>query len=764
MCRTAKVGKTGVSMSPARYRAILSMAVILAGASAATAQPPAPHIGYIFPAGGREGTTYQATVGGQYFDGVNSVYVSGNGVEATVADYEKPLTPKQINDLRERQQELQKKEKDEAVRKELAEIREKLAKFQTRRANPALADNATLKIVIAEDAEPGNRELRIATPSGLSNPVAIQVGRLPEFSLKKDKVARDPMTGTARGNAGPMAKAPKTEMEVTLPAMLNGQILPGDVDRYRFAARKGQRLVVAACARELMPYLADAVPGWFQAALTLYDANGKELAYDDDFRFHPDPVLYYKIPKDGQYTLEIKDALYRGRDDFVYRVSIGELPFVTGIFPLGGPAGEKIPVAIEGWNLPVSKIMMDTTGKEPGTIPLLVRNKGQISNSMPFAVDTLPECLEQEPNDKPNGAQQISPPTIVNGRINKPGDWDVFRFEGRAGQKIVAEVIARRLDSPLDSLLRLTDDKGRQLAVSDDHEDLGDGLSTHFADSLIALDLPANGAYYLYLGDAQHHGGTAYAYRLRVSEPRPDFQLRMAPSSVNVRAGASAAVTVYALRRDGFAGEIKLNLKDAPKIIALNNAKIPANQDKARFTITVPPVPLDEPFHLVFEGRATIDRREIVRQSVPAEDMMQAFYYRHLVPQQELMLAITGRGRVPLPFRYLGKDAVKLPADGTAQVQFSMPRGPIADQLHLELNEPPEGIAVQKVSPAPPNVTFQLSADGEKVKPGDKGNLIFEAFMERSPNPASGRPQAAKRRVSLGRLPAVPFEIVESPP
>ena len=76
-----------------------------------------------------------------------------------------------------------------------------------------------------------------------------------------------------------------------------------------------------------------------------------------------------------------------------------------------------------------------------------------------------PECLEQEPNDDPAEAQPVTLPVIVNGRIDRPGDCDVFRFEGRAGQKIVAEVDARKLDSPLDSVLKLTDADGRQLAV-----------------------------------------------------------------------------------------------------------------------------------------------------------------------------------------------------------------------------------------------------------------------------------------------------------
>ena len=90
------------------------------------------------------------------------------------------------------------------------------------------------------------------------------------------------------------------------------------------------------------------MPGWFQATLALYDAKGSELAYADDYRFHPDPVLLYEIPADGDYVLEIKDAIYRGREDFVYRITLGELPFVTGIFPLGGPSGRRTTVAADG--------------------------------------------------------------------------------------------------------------------------------------------------------------------------------------------------------------------------------------------------------------------------------------------------------------------------------------------------------------------------------------------------------------------------------
>ena len=99
---------------------------------------------------------------------------------------------------------------------------------------------------------------------------------------------------------------------------------------------------------------------------------------------------------------------------------------------------------------------------------------------------------------------------------------------------------------------------------------------------------PSAGTYYLHLYDAQNQGGPEYAYRLRISPPRPDFELRVVPSSVNARAGTAVPITVHALRRDGFDGPIDLELKDAPAGFSLSGAKIPAGQAKVRLTLTVP--------------------------------------------------------------------------------------------------------------------------------------------------------------------------------
>ena len=387
-------------------KALATLLALLPFAPWGRAQPSPPHIGYVYPAGGRQGAVFQVAVGGQYLNNATNAYISGAGVQAAVVDYARPLTQKEFNDLREKLKELQEKRAAAARNgrrrggqassqsatnvvwtaaddKMIAEIRQKLFLFAPRRnQNPAIAETVTLRVTLATNAEPGEREIRLATPTGLSNPLRFWVGQLPEFTKRESKTVPDAATfRQLRFNNEQKAVAP-TEMNITLPAIVNGQILPGGVDRYRFQARKGMQLVVVAAARELIPYLADAVPGWFQAALALYDAKGHELEHADHYLFHPDPVLHYEIPKDGEYVVEIRDSIYRGREDFVYRITLGELPYVTSIFPLGGPAGAQTTVELKGWNLPVTTLTQ--TNAEPGIYPLAVRKEDRISNRCPL--------------------------------------------------------------------------------------------------------------------------------------------------------------------------------------------------------------------------------------------------------------------------------------------------------------------------------------------------------------------------------------------
>jgi hypothetical protein len=740
------------------------------------AQQNQPHIGYIYPAGGQKGTTFQILIGGQFLDETTQVLVTGGGISATVVEQTKPLAGKELQLLRDRIKTLQEKRQASALgptksegkdgtavtpppvftaedQKELAEARQKMLKNPPRPPNPALAETVTLDVTLAPDAQSGDRELRLLTRGGLTNPMVFQIGQLPEVREQKAKTDISPK-----------------EQAVTLPAVINGQIMPGDVDRYRFPARRGQQVVVAVFARALIPYLADAVPGWFQATIALYDSHGKELAYDDDYRLNPDPVLSYKIPQDGDYVIEIKDSIYRGRDDFVYRIFAGELPFVTSLFPLGGEVGKTTTVDIKGWNLPATQMTPNIA--TPGIQPISLRNGQLVPKRISYKVDTLPEILEHEPNNSPDTAQPVTLPVIVNGRIDAPGDWDVFRFEGKAGQEIVAEVYARRLDSPLDSVLKLTDAQGQQLAFNDDHEDKGSGLNTHHADSYLTAKLPANGTYFIHLGDIQRNGGPEYAYRLRLSAPQPDFELRVTPSSVNLRGGGSTPLTVYALRKDGFAGEIELFLTKAPAGFLLNGARIPPNQNQVRLTLSAPMVAPVGPVELELEGQAEIQGQTVDRLAVPAEDMMQAFAYRHLVPSQDLMADVVGRIQPSAFYWVTGKSPVTIPAGGTGRIELGQPA--VASQIRnfaknmqaaqgkitFQLSDPPAGISLKDTTESWGRTELLLQCDAAKAKPGLSGNLIVQVYFERTADAKNGKAKGAGQSNLVNTLPAIPFVVV----
>ena len=746
---------------------IPSLVALLAAVPDARAQKD-PHIGYIYPAGGQRGSSLVVTVGGQHLDGVSSVHISGSGLRAEIIEHKKPPTRKELQTMRETLRALRSEiqasrkksprtrrdaatdapmadavEMDQTAdkRKEFAHLRRML--FDPKKQpNPQIAETVTLRITLAPDAKPGDLDVRLKTSTGLSNPLTFQIGQLAE------RCEVEPDDGMVDSTI------------VALPAVLNGQIMPGDVDRFRFKGRKGDHLVIVASARKLIPYLADAVPGWFQAVLTLYDAEGNEMAYADDFRFDPDPVISYEVPTDGEYVLEIRDAIYRGREDFVYRVAIGELPFVTSVFPMGVRSGDRTKAEMTGWNLPERKAKLDARDRGPGPHTIALSTGECESNPVRFVVGSLKEHREREPNDDTPAAQRITLPSIVNGRIDRPGDVDVFRIEGRAGDRIVAEVNARRLNSPLDAMLRLKDGDGRELAMNDDYEDRGAGLTTHHADSRLYATLPADGAHTLHVSDTQHHGSEAHAYRLRLDVPRPDFDLRVTPSSINARPGGTVAFTVHALRRDGFSGDILLELSDPPAGFALSGGWIPAGQDKVRLTLTVPNTPSEDPLRVDLYGRATIDGRTVRREAVPAEDMMQAFLYRHLVPARELLFTFSDLKRRGIPLRLVSQEPVRIPAGGTASVLVRTPRRRRQVPIQLALSESPEGITIRDVSPHRGGIDFVLVSDPDKVEAGLKGNLIVESFVERTGKPGKGKAKARKRRVPLGVLPAIPFEIV----
>jgi len=638
------------------------IAVALAAGVAATAgavgkpKEQHPRIGYVYPAGGQQGTFFHAMVGGQYLQGATNAFVSGEGVKVEIVRYSVKYEPRRLrnmfNNLKNTEAMLEGKEGKELkkIERRLANVKKQISLLEVpegvdpfdkeavvklyridkkEQFNPQIAERLRIQVTIDPKAPPGEHELRVNTSDGLSNPIYFQVGSLGEV-------------GEAEPNDDHMA--PNLQ-RVPVPCIVNGQVRPGDIDHFRFKARKGQSIVVDVAARKIIPYLADAVPGWFQAVVALYDGDGNEVAYQDDYKFNPDPVLFFKVPKAGTYTLSIRDSIYRGREDFIYRIAVGELPFITSIFPLGAQRGQTVDIVLTGKNLPRTRLTGKLPEEDADVRHISVRKGGYRSNQMPFAVGEIPEAFEVEPNNSTNEAQSIELPLLVNGRIQQSGDHDVFSFQGGEGDTVSIEVIARRLNSPLDSMVSLSGPGLGRPVRNDDyvskdktHLHLGAGLVTHHADSYLLHKLPATGTYFVEIGDTQSKGGLDHGYRLRIRPAKPGFELRMEPSGLNIAPGGTAKFTVHVLRKEGFAGKIALYAVELPPGYAMSSAVIPAESDTASFSITAARDITGQSVNPQIAGMGIVNGDKVSRPAVPVDDQMQAFLYRHLVPAQELIL------------------------------------------------------------------------------------------------------------------------------
>ena len=176
-----------------------------------------------------------------------------------------------------------------------------------------------------------------------------------------------------------------------------------------------------------------------------------------------------------------------------------------------------------------------------------------------------------------------------------------------------------------------------------------------------------------------------------------------------------------------------------------------------------------------------IDGKEVVHQAIPADEMTQAFFYKHVVPANDLTLVPEDRARFreeaaraarqnkPFPPPTAGrtfyppmeiqsKQPVRIPAGGTVEVHVRLGWGRNG-QIQVELSDPPEGIAVDRASWIERGLALVLRCDSAKVKPKLKGNLMANAFLQTTATEKDGKTREVRNLI--GPLPALPFEVVK---
>jgi len=225
-----------------------------------------------------------------------------------------------------------------------------------------------------------------------------------------------------------------------------------------------------------------------------------------------------------------------------------DLPVVRITSPLGIVPGICSPVTIHGFTLndvseirfldlkstPLIQIKSKGTAKPPDKVPpekvgdsqveidltfppdvpagvvrfVVVSPQGQSAAHEFVVLDPMKTITEKEPNDGFSKAQEMELGQSIVGTLAPGQNVDVFRFAGKAGQKVRIETQATRFGSLLDPFLLLHNSQGQLLAEIDDSQDS--------ADPVLETVLPADGIYFLSLLDAHDKESPLHCYILTI--------------------------------------------------------------------------------------------------------------------------------------------------------------------------------------------------------------------------------------------------------
>jgi hypothetical protein len=290
-------------------------------------------------------------------------------------------------------------------------------------------NEVTLELDISPDADIGPVDFRLQTPLGTSPSARFLIE--PYYGESADREPND---------------TPEEAVEVYTPAILVGAISkPGDVDYYKVTVKAGEQLVFENGAAMLGSAL--------QPVVGIYDADQalvKEYGLDGG---RSAQYFAHRFEKAGAYYVKIADYEEGGSARHFYRIKVGKFPLALAAYPLGVRKGQTAQIALTGYNLGAGKIAVAgevSAEYESATILRPKVGAGKTFNKLKLAVGDEPEVDAAT-------VQSIQAPVTVNGRLLAAKSD--FRFKAHKGEKLVLEVNANRLGSPLDSMLEILDAK-----------------------------------------------------------------------------------------------------------------------------------------------------------------------------------------------------------------------------------------------------------------------------------------------------------------
>ena len=576
------------------------------------------------------------------------------------------------------------------------------------------ATSCPVKLTFSADAEAGEREIRLITRGGVSNSAHLWVGR---YRTAREKEPNDVLA--------------EAQSLPSFPITVDGQVeKAADVDRFPFQVAAGETWVFSVNAAQhrsdLDPYL------------TLFDSRGRSIAFAMD-TFGKDPRLVHTFSAAGKYVIEVRDSLFRGGPGYTYRLSLGKLPVVTRWSPLGGRPGQTVHLAVSGVNLGTTTALQVALPGEAGRdrYRIVPDTPSGPANPIDLLVEDQAELEEHEPNNEPKVATRATAlPLRASGRIETRGDRDLFAFTAREKQALSVDLLARRIGSRLDSVIRIVDAAGKELATNDDA--IG-------RDSRLTFTAPTAGDYFVEVRSLSGKGGDDYFYLLRIGDPpAPDFALAVTPDNPTAPAGAAVVMTVTADRR-GYTGDIQLKAENLPPGVTASPAMLRSGQNSAILTLAAPAgaTPAYAPIRIV--GTATVDGKVLTHTAVGQE----RFQPPLATPQQiqnrdtELLVAATA----PEPPYLLTVTPAASEVKAGQKLELT---------VHCTRKAPYKENVVVTVAGLPANVTASaLTINGDKAE----GKITLSAGGNAAIGPASIAVQGTAKNVIVA-TPALPLTVV----
>jgi hypothetical protein len=592
-------------------------------------------------------------------------------------------------------------------------------------------DNVKVRVTVAADAALGVREFRLATPRhGISTVGQLVIDDGPQ-TLKKDD-------NTDIAHAQP----------VTVPCNIDGRFQNAEqTDHYKFKASAGQEIVFTILCARVEDKIHD-LQEHADPLLILCDATGKEITENDDY-YRADSLLHYRFERDGDYILKVRDINYHGNPYWVYRLAITTRPWVTAVVPCAVRPGQSVDLHVSGYNLGATQAVHLDVPKEtpPGLWSTPLKFPNGMSNSVPLLVVNAPQAVHEPPTAPQVGTAQpvtvksapipLALPGGVSTWLSTPGQVDRYTFHAKKGQGWGFEITARRLDSEMDSEIKVLNAKGDVLAENDD---------TFGKDSRIDWSAPDDGDYTLAVRDLAAHAGPTYFYNLTAQPLRPDFALRCDPDRALIAPGNRTAWFVLLDRKYGFAGPVKVDIQGLPSGVSASALTIPPEMSQGVVILSAAPdAKIDMSFARVL---GTADLPDASGKPMPAT--------RVAAPQAEIYQPGGGRGQDKVETQGVGvtepndievsvaKPDVTLTPGGEAKIEVTIKRrADYTKQVTLDLRVNHLGGVF--TDPLPPGVTLE---DGVTIPENqNKGTITIKASGDAKP--IKNWPLAVMANVSL---------------